>query len=110
MAYDVELADLLRARLSTEPDVTEKQMFGSLAFLVSGQLAVAVSGQGGLMLRVDPAQREALDADPRVGPMVMRGKPMAGWARVHVDGSVSVDELGGWVELGVAAVRSLPPR
>ena len=110
MAYDQDLADRLRALLSGEPDVVEKPMFGGLAFLVAGHMAVSASGQGGLLLRVDPAQSEALIQDPRVSPFEMRGKPMAGWLRVDADDSVSEDELGRWVGLGVAVARSLPPR
>jgi hypothetical protein len=110
MAYDLDLADRLRALLSTEPDVVEKRMFGGLAFLVSGHMAVSASGRGGLMLRVDPAQSEALLQDPRITLFEMRGRSMAGWLRVDVDDSVSEDELGRWVELGVAVSRSLPPR
>jgi hypothetical protein len=110
MAYDVDLADRLRARLSSESGVSEKRMFGGLAFLVDGRLAVSASGQGGLLLRVDPAQRDALVADPHADPFVMRGREMAGWLHVHLDGDASEDELGRWVAQGVAAAKSLPPR
>ena len=110
MAYDLDLADRLRALLSPEPDVVEKRMFGGLAFLVGGHLAVSASGQGGLLLRVDPAQTNALLKDPRVRPFEMRGRPMTGWLHVDVDDSVSEDDLGRWVGLGVALARSLPTR
>jgi hypothetical protein len=110
MAYDLELADRLRALLSAEPDVVEKRMFGGLAFLVAGHLAVSASGQGGLLLRVDPAQCDALLEDPRASPFEMRGKSMTGWLHVNADESLSEDELGRWVGLGVAVARSLPPR
>ena len=110
MAYDLDLADRLRALLSSEPDVVEKRMFGGLAFLVGGHLAVSASGQGGLLLRVDPAQSDALLEDTRARPFEMRGKPMAGWLHVEADDSVSEGDLRQWVELGVALARSLPPR
>ena len=110
MAYDTDLADRLRALLSGEPDVTEKRMFGGLAFLVAGRMAVAASGQSGLLLRVDPGERDALTEDPRARPFEMRGRPMAGWLHVEIDDSVTEDELRWWVDHGVAVARSLPPR
>jgi TfoX N-terminal domain len=110
MAYDLDLADRLRALLSAEPDVVEKRMFGGLAFLVGGHLAVSASGQSGLLLRVDPAQSNALLQDPRVRPFEMRGRPMTGWLHVDADDAVSEDDLRWWVELGVALARSLPSR
>lgn len=110
MAYDLDLADRIRALLSAEPDVAEKRMFGGFAFLVAGHLAVSASGRGGLLLRVDPGERDALAEDPRVGPFVMRGREMTGWLHVDVDDSVDDGELGRWVGRGVAVARSLPPR
>jgi len=110
MAYDIDLADRLRALLSSEPDVTEKRMFGGLAFLVAGRMAVAASGQSGLLLRVDPSERDALCEDPRARPFEMRGRPMAGWLHVDVDDSLDEEELSQWVDQGVAVARSLPPR
>ncbi len=109
MAYDVELADRLRDLLATEPDVTEKRMFGGLAFLVGGRLAVAAGGRGGLMLRIDPADSAALLTDPRAQPFVMRGRELAGWLRVEVDEDLDDGALGRWVEHGVAYARALPP-
>ena len=100
----------MRARLSGEPDVVEKRMFGGLAFLVAGHLAVCASGQGGLLLRADPASSDRLTADPRVSPFEMRGRAVAGWLHSDVDASVSDQELGSWVAQGVAMARSLPPR
>ena len=110
MAYDVDLADQVRARLSSEPDVTERRMFGGLAFLVAGHLAVSASGRGGLLVRADPANCDVLLADPRVAPFVMHGRPMRGWLHVDVDGSVPEQDLHGWLEHGVGFARSLPPR
>ena len=110
MAYDTDLADRVRSMLSGEPDVVEKRMFGGLAFLVAGHMAVSASGQGGLLLRVDPASSDRLTADPRVSRFQMRGRSMAGWLHVEIDSSVIEEELRSWVDTGVAMARSLPPR
>ncbi len=110
MAHDPELADRLREHLALEPDVTEKRMFGGLAFLVAGHLAVSASGQGGLLVRCDPRNQDALQQDPRVAPFVMRGRPMTGWVHVDVDGAVSDEDLDGWLDHGMGFARSLPPR
>jgi TfoX/Sxy family transcriptional regulator of competence genes len=108
MAYDEDLANLIRELLAGEPNVTEKRMFGGLAFLVAGNMAVAASGQGGLMVRVDPAQTDALLDEPHAGPFVMRGRAMQGWLRVDEAGVRSEPELEPWVRRGVAYARSLP--
>jgi hypothetical protein len=110
VAYDTDLADRLREALAGEPDVIEKRMFGGLAFLVGGHMAVAASGQGGLLLRVDPARTAELLAQPRAHRFVMRGREMDGWLRVDLDGGAADAELGRWVGLGVAHVRTLPPK
>jgi hypothetical protein len=110
MAYDEVLADRLRAQLSGEPGLTEKRMFGGLAFLIGGNMAVSASGQGGLLLRVDPAETEALVQEPHVDRFVMRGRAMDGWLRVD-DAAVESDEdLGRWVSHGVSYARSLPSK
>jgi hypothetical protein len=110
MAYDVELADRLREALVGVDGVSEQRMFGGLAFLVGGHMAVAASSRGGLLVRVDPAQSAALIAAPGVAPMVMRGRELAGW--LHVEpGEVAGDaQLSSWVACGVAHARSLPPK
>ncbi|WP_138760195.1 TfoX/Sxy family protein [Modestobacter altitudinis] len=110
MAYDRELADRLRAALSAEPGVTEKAMFGGLAFLVDGSLAIAVSGKGGLMVRCDPAESEELVAADGVARMVMRGQEMDGWLRVAADVVEDEDALRHWVTTGRDVARSLPAR
>jgi TfoX/Sxy family transcriptional regulator of competence genes len=106
VAYDEELAGRIRQELASEPAVTEKKMFGGLAFLVHGNMAVAASGQGGLLVRVDPAESDALVASSNARPMEMRGREMAGWLRVDP----ADDELAAWVERGVSFARSLPPK
>ena len=107
MAYDEDLANLIRELLASEPGVTEKKMFGGLAFLVGGNMAVAASGQGGLMVRVDP--EEGVD-EPHARPMVMRGREMDGWLRVDAEGVQTEGDLRPWVQVGVAAARSLPAK
>ena len=110
MAYDEQVAQRIRDLVQDDLDVTEKRMFGGVAFLVGGHLAVGASSKGGLMLRVEPAQTEALLALPRAEPFEMRGKAMSGWLRVDIDGFADEAELGPWVERGLAYVRSLPPK
>jgi len=110
MAYDEDLADRIRELIAGDPDVTEQRMFGGLAFLVGGNMSVAASGQGGLMVRVDPAQTDALVAKPHAGPFEMRGRAMRGWLRVDADGVRTKRQLEPWVERGVAYARSLPPK
>ena len=110
MAYDEDLADRIRGSLGQTQQVTEKRMFGGLAFLVNGNMAVAASGQGGLMLRVEPGETEQLLAEEHTAPMEMRGRELAGWIRVGADGIESDEELQRWVDLGVTRAGSLPPK
>jgi len=110
VAYDIELADRLREALESEPGVVEKRMFGGLAFMVAGHMAVSASAQGGLLLRVDPAATDALAVDPKASRFVMRGREMAGWLRVDINASATDDELDRWVDHGVTYARSLPPK
>lgn len=110
MAYDEQLAERIRDLLEAEPDVTEKKMFGGLAFLVAGNMAVVASGRGGLMVRVEPAQRGALLAKPGAGPMVMRGSELAGWVLVATEHLGRRRQLAGWVDRGVAFARTLPAK
>jgi len=110
MAYDEELAARIRTAIGDEPNLTERKMFGGLAFLVGGNMAVAASGQGGLLARVDPAESDVLVAASNARPMEMRGRQMAGWLRVDTEDVVSDEELARWVELGVAYARSLPAK
>ena len=110
MAYDEQLAERLRDLVSGEPGVTEKKMFGGLAFLVGGHMAVGASSQGDLMVRVAPEQTEQLLAEPHAAPFVMRGREMSGWLRVDTAGLGSEVELRRWADVGVAYARSLPPK
>ena len=110
MAYDEDLANRIRELIAAEPDVTEQRMFGGLAFLVAGNMAVAASGQGGLMVRVDPEGDEAWRAGPHVRPFEMRGRAVRGWLRVDAEGLGTKRRLEPWVRRGVAHARSLPPK
>ena len=110
MAYDEELANRIRALLGSESDLTEKKMFGGLAFLVGGNMAVAASAQGGVLVRVDPAQSDTLVATTNASPMEMRGRQTRGWLRVEPDDVRTDRELAKWVELGVTHARSLPAK
>jgi len=110
MAYDEELAARIRALLAERPGVGEQAMFGGLAFLVGGNMAVAASGQGGVLVRVDPEESDALVASTTAYPMEMRGRSMAGWLRVdpvHVSDQAA---LSGWVDRGYGYASSLPPK
>jgi len=110
MAYDAELADRVRELIASERGVEERKMFGGLAFLINGNMAVSASSKGGLLLRVDPASTDALVSEPLVRRFEMRGREMDGW--LHVDATVveSDRELRRWVDIGVAYARSLPPK
>ena len=110
MAYDEELAERIRDLLAAEPGLTEKRMFGGLAFLVGGNMAVAGSGQGGLLVRVDPAESDALVETSAARPMEMRGRAMRGWLRLDADQVQMTEELSTWVERGVSFARSLPAK
>ena len=110
VAYDVELADRIRELIVGEPDVTEKKMFGGLAFLISGNMAVAASGQGGVLVRVDPAQSDNLVATTNARLMEMRGRQMQGWLRVDSADVRTKRQLAKWVERGTTYARSLPAK
>ena len=110
MPYDEELANRIRELMAGETGVTEKKMFGGLAFLIGGNMSVAASGQGGLMVRVEPEEAEALLEKPHVRPFEMRGRQMDGWLRVDDEGLRTKRQLEPWVKRGVAYARSLPPK
>jgi TfoX/Sxy family transcriptional regulator of competence genes len=110
MAYDEELANRIRELVAGESGVSERRMFGGLAFLIGGNMSVAASGQGGLMVRVDPDETAALLEKPHAQPFVMRGREMRGWLRVDGAGVRTKRQLEPWVKRGVAYARSLPPK
>jgi TfoX/Sxy family transcriptional regulator of competence genes len=110
MAYDEQLAARIREHVSGEP-VVEKKMFGGLAFLLGGHMAVAASGQGGLMVRVEPAETASLLEEPGAEPFEMGGRGgMKGWLRVTTDAVSDDEDLARWVDRGLAYARSLPPK
>jgi hypothetical protein len=110
MAYDEALADRIRDVVAAEPGLSEMRMFGGLAFLVNGNMAVAASGQGGLLLRCDPARTEELVDGEHVHRFEMRGREMDGWLRVDTDAVDSDMELERWVGVALDHARSLPPK
>jgi TfoX/Sxy family transcriptional regulator of competence genes len=110
MAYDEDLAGRVRELIAAEPGLTEKKMFGGLAFLLNGNMAVGLSGKGGLMVRVDPEETEALLTKPHARPFEMRGREMRGWLRVDADGVRTKRQLEPWVRRGVGYARSLAPK
>ncbi len=110
MAYDHDVAAHIRELLAGEPDVVEKKMFGGLAFLVGGNMAVAASGQGGILVRVDPEESNRLAETTNARFMEMRGRPMRGWLRVDSEDVRTKRQLAKWVGLGTGYARSLPPK
>jgi TfoX/Sxy family transcriptional regulator of competence genes len=110
MAFDEELASRIRDILTGKTDFTEKKMFGGLAFLVGGNMAVSASGHGGMLLRADPEQSDELCSHAGVERAVMRGREMDGWLRVADDAIASEEELERWVQVGVDYASSLPPK
>jgi TfoX/Sxy family transcriptional regulator of competence genes len=110
VAYDEELADRIRELIGSDSDLTEKKMFGGLAFLVRGNMAIAASGQGGVLVRVDPQESDALLATTNARLMEMRGRQMQGWLRVDSEHVRTKDELAEWVERGTTYARSLPAK
>ena len=107
MAYDEELADRIRELISGESDLTEQKMFGGLAFLIGGNMAVAASSEGGVLVRVDPAQSDTLVATTNARLMEMGGRSMRGWLRVGPEDVRTKKELAKRVERGTTYARSL---
>src|SRR5438046_9001714 len=110
MAYDEDLADRIRELMIDEPALTERKMVGGLAFLIDGNMAVAASGQGGILVRVEPAASDKLVSSTKAHPMVMRGRAMDGWLRVDPEHVREKRQLATWVERGVTYARSLPAK
>jgi TfoX/Sxy family transcriptional regulator of competence genes len=110
MAFDEDLAYRLRELLQGEQGVAEKRMFGGLAFLIHGNMAVSASGQGGLLLRVEPAETEKLVRQAHAHPFITRGREMDGWLRIDDEGIRTKRQLERWVRVGVTYARTLPPK
>jgi TfoX/Sxy family transcriptional regulator of competence genes len=107
VAYDDDLANRIRDIVREEPGLTEKRMFGGLAFLINGNMAVSASGQGGLLLRVDPTDTPTLVQQPEASRFEMRGRAMDGWLRIDATGLATKRQLKSWVSRGVSFARSL---
>jgi TfoX N-terminal domain len=110
MAYDEELAARIRELVGTEPSLNEQKMFGGLAFLIGGNMAIAASGQGGILVRANPEQSDELVETTKATVMEMRGREMRGWLRVAAEDVRANEELAKWVELGTRYARSLPAK
>jgi TfoX/Sxy family transcriptional regulator of competence genes len=110
VAYDEDLADRIRELIGEDTPLTERKMFGGLAFLIHGHMAVAARGQGGVLVRVDPEAMDRLVATTAAEPMVMRGRPSRGWLGVPAEHVRTKRQLQRWVDRGVAAARALPPK
>jgi len=110
VAYDEDLADRIRELVGRERGLTEQKMFGGLAFLIGGNMAIAASAQGGILVRVDPEQSDKLVATTAAEPMVMRGRSMGGWLRVDAEHVRQKRQLEKWVDRGVGYARSLPAK
>jgi TfoX/Sxy family transcriptional regulator of competence genes len=110
MAYDEELAHRIRELLAGEHGLSEMSMFGGLAFLLDGNMSVAASGQGGLMVRVDPDSSDRMLSLAHASAMQMRGRTMKGWIRVDGEGVRTKRQLNSWVQRGVQFARTLPPK
>jgi hypothetical protein len=110
VAYDEVLAGRIRDLIGPDPELTEKKMFGGLAFLIRGHMAISASGQGGALVHVSPERSAALVATTAATTAVMQGREMAGWLRVAASELATDDDLSPWVEIGIAHARSLPPK
>jgi TfoX/Sxy family transcriptional regulator of competence genes len=110
VAYDEDLAGRIRTLLGDRSGLTEKKMFGGLGFMIGGNMAVAASGQGGVLVRVDPDESDTLVASTPATPMEMRGRQMAGWLRVDTADVATDADLAAWVDRGTAYAASLPPK
>lgn len=110
MAYDADLADRIRDVIQGESGLTERRMFGGLAFLIQGHMAVSASGQGGLLLRINPAETASLLDEPHVRRVEMRGREVDGWLRVEPEALKTEDNLRRWISHGITYARTLPPK
>lgn len=110
MPVDEDLADRLRELVAGEAGWSEGRMFGGIAFLLHGHMAICASGQGGILVRVDPAESERLVATTPATPMEMRGRELGGWVRVGADDVRTKRQLAPWFRRGRAVAAALPPK
>lgn len=110
MAYDEQLADRIRELVEDEPELTERKMFGGLAFLVGGNMAVAAGGKGAMMVRAGAEGADDLLDQPGASIVVMQDRPMTGWIEIKLEHLATIDRLRFWVEVGVGFARTLPAK
>jgi TfoX/Sxy family transcriptional regulator of competence genes len=110
VAYDLDLADRVRELLVDSSPVTEQKMFGGLAFLIAGKMAVAASSQGGLVVRVDPARADRVLATTNTRPMEMKGRAVSGWLHVDGDNLRTEQQLAHWIAVGAATAHNAPAK
>jgi TfoX/Sxy family transcriptional regulator of competence genes len=110
VAYDEDLGARIRELVAKEKGLSEKKMFGGLAFLIGGNMAIAASGQGGILVRVDPEQSDKLVSTTKASVAVMQGRAMSGWLRVDSADVRTKPQLSKWVTLGTTFARSLPAK
>jgi TfoX/Sxy family transcriptional regulator of competence genes len=110
VAYDEDLADRIRELVIGQQHVAEKKMFGGLAFLIGGNMAISASGQGGILVRVDPQDSDKLVSTSKAQIAIMGGRPMDGWLRVASEHVMTKSQLAKWVKIGTDYARSLPPK
>ena len=110
MPYDEALAERIRELVATERGLSEKKMFGGLAFLIGGNMAIAASGQGGILVRVDPLASDKLVRTTKASVAVMQGRQMPGWLRVRPEDVRTTPQLRKWVTLGTQFAHSLPAK
>ncbi|MFC0505171.1 TfoX/Sxy family protein [Micromonospora costi] len=110
MAYDEDLANRVRELIGGEPGIDERRMFGGLAMMLNGNMAVVIRGAGGLMVRVDPAQSAQFLSEDGAQPTEMRGWIMRGWITVEPSACAEDADLQRWVGRGVTFARGLPAK
>lgn len=110
MAYDEDLAGRIRDLIGPDPELTEKKMFGGLAFLIRGNMAISASGEGGILVHVDPERSADLVATTTATPAVMQGREMPGWLRVSPEHLATDDDLSAWIDIAIVYARSLPSK
>lgn len=110
MAYDEQLAERIRELITSDHQVTEQKMFGGLGFMIGGNMAVAASNQGGMLVRVDPGESDDLVASTAAELMEMGGRSMKGWLHVRDEDLRTDADLSTWVSRGASYAAGLPPK
>jgi TfoX/Sxy family transcriptional regulator of competence genes len=111
MPYDQQLAERVRELVAPRDGVTEKKMFGGIGWMLNGNMAVGVMSSGGLIVRVEPEETEALIAQPHVNTFGREGaRPMKGFVVVDADTIEDDATLADWVDRGAARAMAMPPK